>query len=56
LLVLFSIVITIADQMYAASTGEVFTLGPLRSGWMSGGFMVIGVILIAIRLIPAQRP
>lgn len=56
LLVLFSIVITIADQMYAASTGEVFMLGPLRSGWLSGGFMVIGVILIAIRLIPAQRP
>jgi serine/threonine-protein kinase len=56
LLVLFSIVITIADQMYAASTGEVFTLGPLRSGWLSGGFMVVGVILIAIRLIPAQRP
>jgi eukaryotic-like serine/threonine-protein kinase len=56
LLVLFSIVITIADQMYASSTGEVFTLGPLRSGWLSGGFMVAGVILIAIRLIPAQRP
>jgi serine/threonine-protein kinase len=56
LLVLLSIVVTIADQMYAASTGEVFTLGPLRSGWISGGFMLVGVVLIAIRLIPAQRP
>ncbi len=55
LLVVLAIVVTIADQMYASSTGEVFTLGPLRSGWISGALMVSGVVVIAIRLIP-HRP
>ena len=56
ILVLASILMTLADQWYAASSGEVFSLGPVRATWIAGLFMLGGVVLIAVRLIPSQRP
>ena len=54
-LVVLSILVTLGDQWYAASSGEVFSLGPIRATWIAGLFMLAGVVLIAIRLIPANR-
>jgi eukaryotic-like serine/threonine-protein kinase len=54
-LVLLSILVTFGGQMYAASSGEVFSLGPIRATWIAGLLMLVGVVLIAIRLIPGQR-
>jgi len=54
-LVLLSILVTLGDQMYAASSGELFTLGPVRATWIAGLLMVTGVVLIAVRLIPGHR-
>lgn len=55
ILVFLSIIVTLADQWYAASSGEVFSLGPIRATWVAGLAMLGGVVLIAIRLIPSNR-
>jgi hypothetical protein len=54
-LVVASIVITLADQAYAASSGEVFAIGPVRTTWVAGLSMVVGVGLIIHRLIQHQK-
>lgn len=41
-----SIVITLLDRAYAAVTGEVFTLGPLRTSWIAGLLLLAGLALI----------
>jgi serine/threonine-protein kinase len=41
-----SIVITLLDRAYAAVTGEVFTLGPLRTSWVAGFLLLAGLALI----------
>jgi eukaryotic-like serine/threonine-protein kinase len=38
-----SIVVTLADQAYAASAGEVFSLGPLRGSWLAVLFLLSGL-------------
>ena len=38
-----SIVVTLADQAYAASAGEVFSFGPLRGGWIAALFLLGGL-------------
>lgn len=54
-LVFMSILVTLGDQWYAASSGEVFSLGPVRATWIAGLAMLGGVVWIAIRLIPSNR-
>jgi len=54
-LVLLSIIVTLGDQWYAASSGEVFSLGPVRATWIAGLAMLGGVVWIAVRLIPSSR-
>jgi hypothetical protein len=54
-LVVLAILVTLGNQMYAASAGEVFSLGAIKATWIAGLFMLAGVVLIAIRLIPSQR-
>ena len=54
-LIVLSILVTVGDQLYASSSGEVFTLGPVRGTWIAGIFMLIGVVLIALRLIPREH-
>lgn len=38
-----SIVLTLLDRAYAASTGEVFALGPLRTSWIAAALLVGGL-------------
>jgi hypothetical protein len=45
-----AILVTILDQVYSAVSGEVFTLGPLRSSVIAGLAMVAGVVLCVYRL------
>lgn len=45
-----AIVVTILDQVYSAVSGEVFTIGPLRSSVLAGLVMVLGVALCLYRL------
>jgi hypothetical protein len=51
-LVVLAILVTLGSQMYAASSGEVFK----HATWIAGLSMLAGVVLIAIRLIPNQKP
>jgi serine/threonine-protein kinase len=54
-LVVLSVVVTLADQVYAARSGELFTLGPLRVVWIAGALMLSGVGLVAYQLLPRDR-
>jgi hypothetical protein len=45
-----AILVTILDQVYSAISGEVFTLGPLRTSVITGFAMVVGVVLCVYRL------
>lgn len=44
-----SLVLTIASQVYSASSGEVFGLGPIRAGWVTAALLVGGLGWIASR-------
>jgi serine/threonine protein kinase len=46
-LVLVGIAITLADGLYASSTGEIFSLGPVRPTWIAA-LLVLGGIAWAI--------
>jgi hypothetical protein len=45
-----SIVLTIVDQTYAGSSGEVLTLGPLRATWLAALLMLAGVTVLGLSL------
>lgn len=47
-LLALSIIVTVADQTYASSSGEVFAIGPLRAGWIAGPLMLVGVLLLGL--------
>ncbi|HEX6275964.1 MAG TPA: protein kinase [Polyangiaceae bacterium] len=45
-----SVVLTLLDRIYASMSGEVFSLGPLRTTWIAALLLAGGVALVAIRL------
>jgi serine/threonine-protein kinase len=45
-----SILLTLLDRAYAASSGEVFSLGPLRTSWVAGALLLGGLGLCAREL------
>jgi hypothetical protein len=45
-----AILVTILDQVYSAVSGEVFTIGPLRTSVIAGLVMIAGVALCLYRL------
>jgi hypothetical protein len=45
-----AILVTILDQVYSAGSGEVFSLGPIRSSVVAGFAMLVGVGLCVYRL------
>ncbi len=49
-LLALSIIVTVGDQGYAASSGEVFAIGPLRAGWIAGPLMLAGVLFVGLGL------
>jgi hypothetical protein len=55
ILILLSIFVTLGDQWYASSSGQVFTIAGLRATWISGVLMAAGVVVLAIRLIPSSK-
>ncbi len=50
-LVVAGILITLADEAYAAARGVVFTLGPVRLGWVAGATVVGGIALAVHRAV-----
>jgi len=46
-----AIVVTMLDQVYSAISGEIFTIGPLRTSVLAGLVMVLGVGLCAYRML-----
>jgi hypothetical protein len=50
-----SVLLTILDHVYASFSGEVFSLGPLRTMWIAGLLLFGGVGLIAARLVFQNR-
>jgi hypothetical protein len=45
-----SVVLTLLDHLYAAMSGEVFSLGPFRTTWIAALLLAGGVALVAMRL------
>jgi hypothetical protein len=54
LLIGIAVLLTLADQVYAAMTGEVFALGPLRASLIGGLLLLAGVALLAYKLLPSR--
>jgi hypothetical protein len=50
-----SIAVTLADQAYAASAGEVFALGPLRGLWIAVVFLLSGLGWLAYEFALKRR-
>lgn len=44
-----AILVTILDQVYSAVSGEIFTIGPLRTSVLAGLVMLLGVALCVYR-------
>jgi len=51
-LLVASIIVTLANQSYAASTGDPFSVGPIRATWLAGALMVSGIALLIYRFLP----
>ncbi|MEZ4223676.1 MAG: protein kinase [Polyangiaceae bacterium] len=45
-----SIILTIVDQTYAGSSGEVLTLGPVRATWLAGFLMLSGLAALGLAM------
>ena len=45
-----AVLVTVLDQLYSAITGEIFSVGPLRSGVVAGVLLVVGLGLCVYRL------
>jgi hypothetical protein len=54
-LVVAGIVITIVDGAYAGSKGEVFSLGPVRLGWLAAAAVLGGIALAVRRILPGSE-
>jgi hypothetical protein len=50
--VVVALAITGCDQIYAAVSDEVLSLGPIRAGWVAGPLLLGGIGLIVYRLMP----
>jgi hypothetical protein len=55
LLVAVALLVTVADQVYAMATDEVFSIGPVRAGWFAGLFLVGGIGLVVYRIVLRYR-
>jgi serine/threonine-protein kinase len=50
-----SVVLTALDHVYAAMSGEVFSIGPLRTPWIAALLLAVGVGLVALRLVAPRE-
>jgi serine/threonine-protein kinase len=50
-----SVLLTLLDHVYASFSGEVFSIGPLRTTWIAVLLLVGGVGLVAVRLVAIKQ-
>jgi serine/threonine-protein kinase len=50
-----SVLLTVLDHVYASFSGEVFSIGPLRTPWIAALLLVGGVGLVAVRLVGERQ-
>ena len=50
-----SVVLTALDHIYASMSGEVFSIGPLRTPWIAALLLAAGVGLVALRLVSPRE-
>jgi serine/threonine-protein kinase len=50
-----SVLLTLLDHIYASFSGEVFSIGPLRTTWIAVLLLVGGVGLVAVRLVAIKQ-
>jgi hypothetical protein len=50
-----SVVLTLLDHVYASYSGEVFSIGPLRTTWIAALLLVGGLGLVAVRLVALRQ-
>jgi len=50
-----SVVLTVLDHVYASVSGEVFSIGPLRTTWIAVLLLVGGLGLVAMRLVALRQ-
>jgi serine/threonine-protein kinase len=50
-MVLVGILMTLGNGAYAAASGEVFTLGPIRLAWLAAILVIGGIVLAVYRLL-----
>jgi serine/threonine-protein kinase len=50
-----SVVLTLLDHVYASFSGEVFSIGPLRTTWIAALLLVGGLGLVAVRLVALRH-
>jgi eukaryotic-like serine/threonine-protein kinase len=50
-----SVLLTVLDHVYASFSGEVFSIGPLRTPWIAALLLVGGIALVAMRLVGERQ-
>ena len=50
-----SVLLTLLDHVYASVSGEVFSIGPLRTTWLAALLLLGGVGLVAMRLVEMRQ-
>jgi len=50
-----SVLLTLLDHVYASVSGEVFSIGPLRTTWIAALLLLGGVGLVAMRLVEMRQ-
>jgi serine/threonine-protein kinase len=56
LLIVASVLVSVAEQAYASEEGRVFTLGPFRAVWVSGVLMLAGVAGLVYWFLSRREP
>jgi hypothetical protein len=49
------VLITMLGGAYAGASGQVFTLGPVRLGWIAASLVIAGIALGVYRLVMGER-
>jgi hypothetical protein len=50
-----SVLLTLLDHVYASFSGEVFSIGPLRTTWIAALLLLGGIGLVAMRLVELRQ-
>jgi hypothetical protein len=53
-MIVAAVVITLGDGAYAAASGEVLRVGPLRPIWIAAALVLAGIGMLVARFIPDE--